>query len=181
MGTLVLLLIVVQEMFGPRHTEILAYSDFKQALRDGQLEEVALTDTIVTRAHQGGRRTRAATRRTRSSFAATISMLAWSQMSKSAAYNACVHSAVALSIRNSAASSSNSNPTYGAADNARPLGKQRSDPKNDLLRGNQPWPPRSETMQVANDLSGLFDVPDLRWIVVIAVEGEMQNSLVAQH
>ena len=46
-GTLALLM-VVQGVIDPRHTETLAYSDFKKVLRAGYLEEVALTDTIAT-------------------------------------------------------------------------------------------------------------------------------------
>jgi len=46
-GTLALLLLV-QQFFDPRHTETLAYSDFKQVLRAGQLQEVVLSDAIAT-------------------------------------------------------------------------------------------------------------------------------------
>jgi len=47
MGTLALLLLV-QQFFDSRHTETLAYSDFKQVLRAGQLQEVVLSDTVAT-------------------------------------------------------------------------------------------------------------------------------------
>jgi cell division protease FtsH len=46
-GTFVVLLLL-QDLFDARHTETLAYSDFKQVLRAGQLESVELRDGIAT-------------------------------------------------------------------------------------------------------------------------------------
>ena len=46
-GTFVILLLL-QDLFDARHTETLAYSDFKQVLRAGQLESVELRDGIAT-------------------------------------------------------------------------------------------------------------------------------------
>jgi cell division protease FtsH len=42
------LLLLMQSLFDPRHTETLAYSDFKQVLRAGQLISVELKDGVAT-------------------------------------------------------------------------------------------------------------------------------------